>query len=131
MDTTVLGYPRIGPRRELKQSTEAYWGGWISRAELQRTAGELRRRTWEDLTHAGLTQIPSNIFSLYDHVLDTAVLKVRGGSQPVGAPLQIWPCSIRSRRSRTRPLLTRSPSCSCSLVAHSRRSLIVSAVCSE
>ncbi len=43
----------------------------------------------------------------------------------------IWPCSMRSRWSRTRPLLTRSPSCSCSLVTHSRRPLMVSAVCSE
>ena len=24
---TVLGYPRIGPRRELKKALEAYWKG--------------------------------------------------------------------------------------------------------
>jgi 5-methyltetrahydropteroyltriglutamate--homocysteine methyltransferase len=27
MDTTVLGYPRIGGRRELKRATEAFWAG--------------------------------------------------------------------------------------------------------
>jgi 5-methyltetrahydropteroyltriglutamate--homocysteine methyltransferase len=34
----------------------------------------LRRGTWETLRGAGLTSVPSNTFSLYDHVLDTAVL---------------------------------------------------------
>jgi 5-methyltetrahydropteroyltriglutamate--homocysteine methyltransferase len=27
METTVLGYPRIGARRELKKATEAFWAG--------------------------------------------------------------------------------------------------------
>jgi 5-methyltetrahydropteroyltriglutamate--homocysteine methyltransferase len=74
MDTTVLGYPRIGPRRELKKATEAYWAGRETRASLEETAAALRRQAWECLRDAGLTSIPSNTFSLYDHVLDTAVL---------------------------------------------------------
>jgi 5-methyltetrahydropteroyltriglutamate--homocysteine methyltransferase len=74
MDTTVLGYPRIGERRELKKATEGYWSGRISVTELTETAAQLRRQTWETLRDAGLSGIPSNTFSLYDHVLDTAVL---------------------------------------------------------
>jgi 5-methyltetrahydropteroyltriglutamate--homocysteine methyltransferase len=74
METTVLGYPRIGGRRELKKATEGYWSGRISAAELAETAAQLRRQTWTDLGDAGLSGIPSNTFSLYDHVLDTAVL---------------------------------------------------------
>jgi 5-methyltetrahydropteroyltriglutamate--homocysteine methyltransferase len=74
METTVLGYPRIGGRRELKKATEGYWSGRISAAELADTAAQLRRQTWTDLRDAGLTGIPSNTFSLYDHVLDTTVL---------------------------------------------------------
>ncbi len=74
METTVLGYPRIGGRRELKKATEGYWSGRISATELAETAAELRRQTWTSLRDAGLTGIPSNTFSLYDHVLDTAVL---------------------------------------------------------
>jgi 5-methyltetrahydropteroyltriglutamate--homocysteine methyltransferase len=74
METTVLGYPRIGGRRELKRSTEAYWAGRSTAAELESTAAGLRREVWETLRDAGLTGIPSNTFSLYDHVLDTAVM---------------------------------------------------------
>src|SRR5690606_8894296 len=35
---------------------------------------ELQRRHWELQREAGISLIPSNDFSLYDHVLDTAVL---------------------------------------------------------
>ncbi|HEY3907725.1 MAG TPA: 5-methyltetrahydropteroyltriglutamate--homocysteine S-methyltransferase [Streptosporangiaceae bacterium] len=74
MKSTVLGYPRIGAARELKKATEAFWAGQASAAELDETAAGLRRQTWETLRDAGLTDIPSNTFSLYDHVLDTAVM---------------------------------------------------------
>ena len=74
MQTTVLGYPRIGGRRELKKATEAFWAGRESAGDLAHTAAALRRGTWETLRDAGLSGIPSNTFSLYDQVLDTAVL---------------------------------------------------------
>jgi 5-methyltetrahydropteroyltriglutamate--homocysteine methyltransferase len=74
MESTVLGYPRIGPQRELKKATEAYWAGGETAAGLEQTAADLRRQTWETLRDAGLPDIPSNTFSLYDHVLDTAVM---------------------------------------------------------
>jgi 5-methyltetrahydropteroyltriglutamate--homocysteine methyltransferase len=70
----VLGYPRIGPRRELKRALEAYWDGSASRDELAETGRRLRTETWRRLAAAGLSQVPSNTFSWYDHVLDTAVL---------------------------------------------------------
>ena len=74
MESTVLGYPRIGAQRELKKATEAYWAGRETAAGLEQTAVGLRRQTWETLRDAGLSDIPSNTFSLYDHVLDTAVM---------------------------------------------------------
>src|SRR5271154_1955130 len=74
METTVLGYPRIGPQRELKKATEAFWAGRETAAGLLDAAAGLRRQVWETLRAAELSQIPSNTFSLYDHVLDTAVL---------------------------------------------------------
>jgi len=70
----VLGYPRIGGRRELKKATESWWAGRIGRAELEQTGAQLRRDTWETLRDAGLATVPSNTFSWYDQVLDTAVL---------------------------------------------------------
>ena len=71
---TNLGFPRIGVDRELKKALEAYWKGKSSRDELLNTAKELRLRHWKMQKDAGLAHIPSNDFSLYDHVLDTACL---------------------------------------------------------
>jgi 5-methyltetrahydropteroyltriglutamate--homocysteine methyltransferase len=72
--TSVLGYPRIGERRELKRATEAYWAGKSDQTALLQVAAELRQRVWTTLRDAGIGQIPSNTFSFYDHVLDTACL---------------------------------------------------------
>ncbi|MEV4089058.1 5-methyltetrahydropteroyltriglutamate--homocysteine S-methyltransferase, partial [Nonomuraea fuscirosea] len=72
--STVLGYPRIGPRRELKRALEAYWDGRATRAELDQAGAEIREHTWRRLAELGLDGLPSNTFSLYDQVLDTAVL---------------------------------------------------------
>ncbi|MBP2705119.1 5-methyltetrahydropteroyltriglutamate--homocysteine S-methyltransferase [Microbispora sp. RL4-1S] len=72
--STVLGYPRIGPRRELKRALESYWEGRSSREELEDAGRRLRADTWRRLAALGLKGLPSNTFSYYDHVLDTAVL---------------------------------------------------------
>jgi 5-methyltetrahydropteroyltriglutamate--homocysteine methyltransferase len=71
---TNLGFPRIGARRELKRALESHWQGQSSAAQLQDSARELRARHWRLQTDAGVDVPPSNDFSLYDHVLDTAVL---------------------------------------------------------
>ena len=75
---SVLGYPRIGPRRELKKAIEAFWAGKTSADEVEATAAELRRRTRTRLAELGLpTDVPAipSAFSFYDHVLDaTAVV---------------------------------------------------------
>ncbi len=71
---TVYGYPRQGPDRELKKAIEGYWKGRVSAASLQRTAQDLRRTTWRRLAEAGLHEVPTGDFSLYDHVLDTSVM---------------------------------------------------------
>ncbi|MFF3856449.1 5-methyltetrahydropteroyltriglutamate--homocysteine S-methyltransferase [Micromonospora sp. NPDC002575] len=71
--STVLGYPRIGGNRELKKAVEAYWAGRIDAAELESASVALRAGVWRTLRDARLDAIPSNTFSYYDHVLDTAV----------------------------------------------------------
>ncbi|OBH59233.1 5-methyltetrahydropteroyltriglutamate--homocysteine S-methyltransferase [Mycobacterium colombiense] len=71
---TVVGSPRIGPKRELKRATESYWAGRTSRAELEKVAATLRRDTWKGLVDAGLDSVPVNTFSYYDQMLDTAVM---------------------------------------------------------
>ena len=67
---TVLGYPRIGPARELKRATEAYWAGELDATALSAEAAALRRRAWETMASAGISEVPCNDFSLYDHMLD-------------------------------------------------------------
>jgi 5-methyltetrahydropteroyltriglutamate--homocysteine methyltransferase len=74
MKSTVLGYPRIGPRRELKRALEAHWDGRSSHAELRATGDALRAASWGRLASLGLAELPSNTFSFYDHVLDMAQL---------------------------------------------------------
>ncbi|WP_232666214.1 5-methyltetrahydropteroyltriglutamate--homocysteine S-methyltransferase [Pseudonocardia sp. TRM90224] len=70
--STVLGYPRIGPDRELKRAVERYWAGTLGEDGLRAAAAELRRSTWTGLRDAGLGSVSSNTFSYYDHVLDMA-----------------------------------------------------------
>lgn len=71
---TNLGFPRIGARRELKRALETYWRGESSATQLDDSARELRLRHWQLQKDAGVDVVPSNDFSLYDHVLDTAFL---------------------------------------------------------
>ncbi|MGW6408395.1 5-methyltetrahydropteroyltriglutamate--homocysteine S-methyltransferase [Streptomyces vinaceus] len=71
---TVHGYPRQGQNRELKKAVEGYWKGRVSADALRRTAAELRRSHWQQLTDAGITEVPTGDFSYYDHVLDTSVM---------------------------------------------------------
>jgi 5-methyltetrahydropteroyltriglutamate--homocysteine methyltransferase len=72
--THNLGYPRIGPRRELKQATESYWSGRIGEEDLQKAASEIRASSWLIQKSAGIQWIPSNDFSFYDQILDACVL---------------------------------------------------------
>ncbi|MCS0504739.1 5-methyltetrahydropteroyltriglutamate--homocysteine S-methyltransferase [Ancylobacter mangrovi] len=71
---STLGTPRIGPRRELKAALEAYWSGKTDASALLDTAARLRAANWARQKALGVTNIPSNDFSLYDHVLDTVVM---------------------------------------------------------
>ena len=72
--STVHGYPRIGPDRELKRAIESYWKGTTTAHELEIIASDLREDVYARLRRAGVDDIPSNTFSYYDQVLDTAVL---------------------------------------------------------
>ncbi|MFD4429598.1 5-methyltetrahydropteroyltriglutamate--homocysteine S-methyltransferase [Nocardia sp. NPDC058497] len=71
---TVLGLPRVGPNRELKRATEAYWAGRVDAEHLHSVGRELRRAQFAELRAAGLDSVPVGTFSYYDQMLDTAVL---------------------------------------------------------
>ena len=72
--SSIHGYPRLGPGRELKFAVEGYWAGTSSAEDVDAAAGALRRQGWELMREAGMDLIPSNDFSLYDQVLDTTAL---------------------------------------------------------
>ena len=76
MTVTVasLGFPRIGPRRELKAALEAYWSGRSDQGALLAAAAGLRAGAWARQKALGVDHVPSNDFSLYDHVLDTSAM---------------------------------------------------------
>ena len=74
MKTSIIGYPRIGGLRELKFASEKYFRGEISAAELESTAKDIRLHDLDVQKGSGLDFIPSNDFSYYDGVLDTAFL---------------------------------------------------------
>lgn len=71
---SVSGFPRVGKDRELKFAEEKYFRGEISEDILQKVARELRLSHWQEQKKAGIDLIPSNDFSFYDQLLDTAVL---------------------------------------------------------
>ncbi|MBM6699360.1 5-methyltetrahydropteroyltriglutamate--homocysteine S-methyltransferase [Bifidobacterium pullorum subsp. saeculare] len=72
--TSVSGFPRIGRDRELKKTIEAHWKGAATLDDVRATAKALRERHWKLQQAAGIDLIPSNDFSLYDQMLDTAIL---------------------------------------------------------
>ncbi len=74
MQYSIIGFPRIGIHRELKFATEKYFRNEISKEELLNTVSELRAEQWKTQRSAGVSLIPSNDFSLYDGMLDTAFM---------------------------------------------------------
>ena len=63
MQTSVIGFPRIGTLRELKFASEKYFKKEIEAGELLQKAQELRKTHWLTQKNAGITYISSNDFS--------------------------------------------------------------------
>ncbi|CAN1251628.1 5-methyltetrahydropteroyltriglutamate--homocysteine methyltransferase [Linum perenne] len=74
MASHIVGYPRMGPKRELKFALESFWDGKSSAEDLQKVAKDLRSSIWKQMSDAGIKYIPSNTFSYYDQMLDTTAM---------------------------------------------------------
>lgn len=74
MQTHILGYPRIGSKRELKKACEQYWSGKILLEELLNTGRTLCNQNWNIQKEVGIDLIPCNDFSYYDQVLDMSLV---------------------------------------------------------
>ncbi|MBD1577328.1 5-methyltetrahydropteroyltriglutamate--homocysteine S-methyltransferase [Vibrio sp. S11_S32] len=72
--THILGYPRVGDKRELKFAQEQYWKGQINQAQLKQVGSDLRQRHWNDQSTSGLSYVAAGDFAWYDHVLSTSLL---------------------------------------------------------
>ena len=99
--TALVGLPRIGPERELKFALEAFWRGETSTATLEAVGAELRLRQLALAAGAGIDVLPSNDFSFYDHVLDTAVMV--GAIAPRFARLELAPLARYFAMARGTP----------------------------
>ena len=103
-----LGFPRIGPGRELKKALEAYWSGESGKDELI-AAGRTRREAhWRLQAQSGLDLIPVNDFSFYDHVLDMSallgVVPERFGKKSQAFDLNTYFCMARGGALGSNPV---------------------------
>lgn len=70
----ILGFPRVGPKRELKKAVESYFKGDINQDALVESTREICRERWQIQVDLGLDYVTVGDFSLYDHVLDTSMM---------------------------------------------------------
>ncbi len=71
MEYTIIGFPRIGEKRELKKNTEVYWKNEINKDEYLKRVNEQLDKQSKIESSYNLSSIPVLDFSLYDIVLDT------------------------------------------------------------
>lgn len=74
MKSSNLGYPRIGENREWKRALEAYWAGTLNEQEFQEKMKDIRLNILQKQKEKGIDLIPVNDFTLYDQMLDMAVM---------------------------------------------------------
>ncbi|PNY09876.1 5-methyltetrahydropteroyltriglutamate-homocysteine methyltransferase-like protein [Trifolium pratense] len=74
MASHIVGYPRMGPKRELKFALESFWDQKSSAEDLEKVAADLRASIWKQMADVGIKYIPSNTFAYYDHVLNTTAM---------------------------------------------------------
>ncbi|WP_237057835.1 5-methyltetrahydropteroyltriglutamate--homocysteine S-methyltransferase [Microbulbifer sediminum] len=72
--THILGYPRIGARRELKRALESYWRGELSSSQLYEVGAAVRRDNWRAQEQAGLEFVTVGDFAWYDQVLNHSLM---------------------------------------------------------
>jgi len=72
VDISIVGYPRVGNKRQFKWAVEKYWRSEINLEELVSKSDELICNNWDIQTKNGINKVLIGDFSFYDQVLDTA-----------------------------------------------------------
>lgn len=67
--TSTIGFPRIGPKREMKKALEDYWAGKSPQNELIAVSQAVDEAAWRAQDAAGIDLIALD-GTFYDHVLD-------------------------------------------------------------
>ncbi|TCT15274.1 methionine synthase (B12-independent) [Bibersteinia trehalosi] len=75
----ILGFPRVGAKRELKFAEERYWRGEIAEQDLLDLAKALKEKNWQHQTSSNVDFVAVGDFTFYDHILD---LQVATGAIP-------------------------------------------------
>jgi 5-methyltetrahydropteroyltriglutamate--homocysteine methyltransferase len=68
--TSSLGFPRMGPNRELKFALEKHWKGIIDETALLDIAQSVEASSWKLQQEAGITKVTVGDHYLYDAVLE-------------------------------------------------------------
>ncbi|SUT98346.1 5-methyltetrahydropteroyltriglutamate/homocysteine S-methyltransferase [Actinobacillus lignieresii] len=75
----ILGFPRVGAKRELKFAQERYWRKELAEQDLLDLAKVLREKNWQHQADANADFVTVGDFTFYDHILD---LQVATGAIP-------------------------------------------------
>lgn len=74
IQTSNLGFPRLGRKREWKKAIEGYWANKYDLETLHQQLTDLHKENLLLQKSYNLSSIPVGDFSLYDHILDTSLL---------------------------------------------------------
>ena len=103
IQTSSLGYPRIGKNREWKKTLEAYWAGKIDEQTFRSQMEDIQLQHLQSQQKAGIGLIPVGDFTYYDHVLDTAamfgIVPQRYGYAGGGIPIDLYFAMARGSAS--------------------------------
>ena len=69
VSTSTLGFPRMGPKRELKFALEKYWKGDIDDVALVKAAHLVEDTAWKLQVDAGIDRISVGDHYLYDAIV--------------------------------------------------------------
>jgi 5-methyltetrahydropteroyltriglutamate--homocysteine methyltransferase len=70
IQTQILGYARMGKRREVKKALESFWGGMLDADTMLQTVRDIEVHAWKTQLDLGCDRIAVGDLTLYDHVLD-------------------------------------------------------------
>ncbi|WP_345974403.1 5-methyltetrahydropteroyltriglutamate--homocysteine S-methyltransferase [Sulfurimonas sp. HSL3-7] len=106
---SVLGFPRIGEKRELKFALENYWSQKCDFSDVEKIAKELKQRHWNYQKEAGIELISCNDFSYYDLMLDTTVMlgAIPSRFRDISDPTDLYFAMARGDKEHTAMQMTK------------------------